>query len=62
MTQYRISYEPEFGSTMIYCVEKKKLFFWHYVSNSWFKTEQEARDFIQAHKQAAELKLKKIYV
>lgn len=46
MTKYRISYEPSVGTSIAYCVEEKIFLFWMYVPNSWFKTENEAKEFI----------------
>lgn len=47
---YRIYHEPRLGEPMGYIVQQKHWYQFHWLSVAWFKTYEEAKEFLENYK------------
>lgn len=49
--RYRIYHKPSLGEPMGYIVQQKHWWQFYWLPVAWFKTQEEANEYIVAHKQ-----------
>lgn len=48
--RYRIYHKPRLGEPMGYIVQEKHWYQFHWSSIAWFKTQEEAKEFLEDYK------------